>query len=422
MNDDKATHKGQLLTLTPSRLDSNGQNNEKESDYTNRLKRFRKDQSGDDTNYIEILQQQLSEEKHNSKILRAQLSEMREQITKLSDTIAELNKTISKLHKSEADKHSRKIKKKSPNKSSNNNATAKPTQSAPNNHHSNTHTPLQNIVPNTSEKMEIGSVSEPQNVNDSSSGSGNNSSSDTLNNSITLMSDKSKNIAKHTSEKNDDDDDVDDENNSVLSISDDETDKKQIETETNGFTVNEKVQRSSKIPPIVIWTENQQATQQIIRHNMPNYSCIFTRVKKSKMRVLPKTVEVRNKLIDLLRKRNIDYNTYTPSDERMQSLLLKGTEIEDAQEIIDTLNDHGIVPHNVQLYETGYMRKNNIKSNIWQITLQPKTDTNTLTNIRYIAEWSVKWELQRKRTLIQCRRCQRFQHLRIELHAPVPMC
>lgn len=56
------------------------------------------------------------------------------------------------------------------------------------------------------------------------------------------------------------------------------------------------------------------------------------------------------------------------------------------------------------------MRKNRIKSNIWQITLQPKTDTNRLTSIRYIAEWSVKWEIHRKRELIQCKRCQRFKH------------
>lgn len=94
----------------------------------------------------------------------------------------------------------------------------------------------------------------------------------------------------------------------------------------------------------------------------------------------------------------------------MQNILLKGTEIHDMQTIKEALEKVGIQPHNIQTFETGYMRQNNIQSNIWQITLQPKTDTNTILNIRYIAEWSVKWELMKKPLITQCRRCERFNH------------
>lgn len=128
------------------------------------------------------------------------------------------------------------------------------------------------------------------------------------------------------------------------------------------------------------------------------------------MRVTTKTTNIRKKLIELLQDRKIQYNTYTPSDDRMQNILLKGTDIDNEEIIKQTLEKNGIRPHNIHKFETGYMRKNNIKSNIWQITLQPKTDTNTILNIKYIAEWSVKWDIMRKPTITQCRRCQRFNH------------
>lgn len=56
------------------------------------------------------------------------------------------------------------------------------------------------------------------------------------------------------------------------------------------------------------------------------------------------------------------------------------------------------------------MRKNGIQSNIWQIVLLPLTDVTAVMNIKYIAEWSVKWELMKKPQVTQCRRCQRFFH------------
>lgn len=56
------------------------------------------------------------------------------------------------------------------------------------------------------------------------------------------------------------------------------------------------------------------------------------------------------------------------------------------------------------------MRKSGIQSNIWQIVLLPKTDINTIFNIKYVAEWSVKWQIMRKPAIVQCERCQRLNH------------
>lgn len=196
--------------------------------------------------------------------------------------------------------------------------------------------------------------------------------------------------------------DDDNENNT-----DDENENDNNSTE---FDENEKRKISNNIPPVDIWTETQQATQATIRHNLPNYSCTFSIVNKTKTRVLPKSNEIRTKLINLLKEREIEFNTYTPADEKMQNVLLKGTEIDDEEVIIETLKMHGIIPHKIQRFQTGYMRKNKIKSNIWQIVPKPKTDTKIIFNIKYVAEWSVKWQMMRKPTVIQCKRRQRLNH------------
>lgn len=56
------------------------------------------------------------------------------------------------------------------------------------------------------------------------------------------------------------------------------------------------------------------------------------------------------------------------------------------------------------------MRKNHLKSKLWQIVLKPNTDLKQIFDIKYVAEWSVKWELMRKPSIVQCKRCQRLNH------------
>lgn len=184
----------------------------------------------------------------------------------------------------------------------------------------------------------------------------------------------------------------------------------ELEEDAEEFTENEKRKRTNNITPVDVWTATQDATQQIIRNQLPPFSCTFSKINKTKMRVFAKTNDIRSKLISLLKERNINFNTYTPTDEKMQNVLLKGTEIDNVDVIEEALSKNGIQPHKIQRFETGYMRKMKMKSNIWQIILLPKTDLKSVQEIKYVAEWSVKWEIMRKPAIIQCKRCQRLNH------------
>lgn len=376
---------GQTLTLTPSKLNKT---NSQQSSYKYKRKNTEMDS---DSDIDLLLYSQLKKEQENNEYLKKELSEMRNQLCELTKTISNLNETINKLqnHNTKLYKTMQKSEKKTkkPNekdKTKDNTTTLQHIQISPTeavdkyemSHHT---TPNgTKIPPKTNEKEHDDSL---QDINMSTS------------HSVTEITD---------SESSEDENANNDNTN-------EEEEKNQKDT-TNTFKENEKIQRNNKIPPIDIWTESQQATQILIRHHMPKYSCIFNKINKTKMRITPKTTEVRNQLLTLLTNRKIEYNTYTPSDNKMQNILLKRTEISNAQIIKHTLEKHGIQPHNIQKFETGYMRKNNITSNIWQITLQPKTDINTILNIRYVEQWSVKWEMMKKPLITQCRRCQRFNH------------
>lgn len=381
METDTAISNGQNSILTPSKLNTK-QTETKSFKYKRKIR-----DTESESEHIDFLYEQLTKEQENNEYLKKELSEMRLQIGELTKTIHDLNDTIKKLESHNKDllksirkdiKNSKKCSENSVKKTKTQTPTEQKTTS-------NTQTPKNNT--NMGQESEKNTQSHQSKSTMETQVDNTHNINDALNNS---KSDTNSNIESDEEEEQ--------ENSS------------NTQNNIHEFNENEGVQRSSKIPPIDIWTENQQATQILIRHHMPKYSCIFNKINKTKMRVTTKTPEIRLQLIELLQDRKIQYNTYTPSDDRMQNILLKGTDIENEEIISQTLEKNGIQPYSIRKFETGYMRKNKITSNIWQITLQPKTDTNTVLGIRYIAEWSVKWEVMRKPTITQCRRCQRFNH------------
>lgn len=198
----------------------------------------------------------------------------------------------------------------------------------------------------------------------------------------------------HESEEDDD--------NDTLSDNDD--------NEASDF-ITQKTKRSTKIPPIDIWTDNRAEIQRQILTNINANSCLFGRVNNGKFRVFPNDTETKAKVIDFLNQHKIEYNTYTANNEKMINVLIKGLDhVDEPQTIQEELAAKGFSPIKIQKHTTGYMRKNNIKSNLWLILLQPNTDTKELFKIRSIDHAIIKFEFLKKPVLIQCRRCQRFNH------------
>lgn len=189
--------------------------------------------------------------------------------------------------------------------------------------------------------------------------------------------------------------------------------------ETNPDDDNDFVtKRNKKIPPVDIWSENTKAIQKKLNETFPKGSLIFWRINKSKFRIFPKTSELRDKLIEYLSLRGYHFNTYKQQDEKLINILIKNTDIDDAELIRDELVSIGIEPHTIKRYETGYMRKNGIESKIWHLILHPNTDTKSLFEKKNIGSHIVKYEHMKKPVITQCKRCQRFNHSASSCHLP----
>lgn len=188
-----------------------------------------------------------------------------------------------------------------------------------------------------------------------------------------------------------------------------ENDNDNVKPSNNKNTQN--VKRSLKVPPVDIWANDRAQIQREIQETLPIDSCLFGRVNNGKFRVFACNETTRSNLIDFLKKKNYNYNTYTPSTEKMINVLIKGLDhIDEPRVIEDALANKGFVPHKIIKHVTGYMRKNDLKSNLWLVVLQPNTDTNELFKIKAIDHAIVKFEFLRKPKVIQCKRCQRFHH------------
>lgn len=185
--------------------------------------------------------------------------------------------------------------------------------------------------------------------------------------------------------------------------------KQNVRQDTTTNKSNE-IQRSNNIPPIDIWSTDRKTIQTIIHTNMPKNSCTFITVNKSKFRIIAQDKEKRQKLMKIMKERKIQYNTYTPTDEKMINIILKGCEVTENKTIEEALQAHNVIPYKIQKFNTGYMRQNNIESKMWLVTIAQKTNTDKIFGIKTIDNWSVKWEYMKKPPIIQCKRCQRFNH------------
>lgn len=338
---------------------------------------------------IDHYKNELEKEKQHSQKLLQTISSLENKIEKLIDQIEILNKSVIKMQNEKdilferlnQDKASKKSEKKSKSKSHKNAQTKNS-----NNKHAN----------KTANSSQVNShdVSEHTSDNGINTSISANTESNTSMYSDAQMNNEDSEEDKNTDIHNSTAD------SEILSVKSEETTSQQMN-----------IKRSNKIPPIDIWTDNRAEIQRIIQNKLPLNSCVFGRINNGKFRIFPNSAEIREKVISFAKERGYAFNTYTPTDCKMINIIIKGLDHVDDPAIIENeLESNGIVPYKIEKFTTGYMRKNKVKSNLWHLILQPNTDTKTLFAIRIIDQAIVKFEFLRKPMIIQCKRCQRFNH------------
>ena len=106
--------------------------------------------------------------------------------------------------------------------------------------------------------------------------------------------------------------------------------------------------------------------------------------------------------------------TYIPKENKLQSYLLKGVNVnftpEEIHEELNKLETSEMQFVRVQRFSTKLSRSNNKVLPILLVQLSPDSQPARLHSIKFVAYQAVHWEKLEKTETTQCRRCQRLGH------------
>lgn len=136
----------------------------------------------------------------------------------------------------------------------------------------------------------------------------------------------------------------------------------------------------------------------------------------SSVRIYAMTDPYKALIMNHLRAKQIEFNSYTTKLNRKKSYIIRGLPFENddatCQLITDTLTEHGIYPIvTVQRFNTpGIKRNPKTSQSLFQVIFEFDADTSNLGSIKTMGTYRVKIEQQSRSKVMQCKNCQRFQH------------
>lgn len=147
-----------------------------------------------------------------------------------------------------------------------------------------------------------------------------------------------------------------------------------------------------------------------------DFECIQLK-RDSPMKIFPKNVQVKGRIIKLLADKGLEFNTFAEKNEKRSSFIVRGLNYGSDNQNISFINrallEVGLKgPVEISRFYSGYMKRNydSDQTALYRIIVGNSDNIAALTGIKVINGFRVVIEKMRKSAVIQCRRCQRFQH------------
>lgn len=198
----------------------------------------------------------------------------------------------------------------------------------------------------------------------------------------------------------------------------------QIVAGENSSNLNSNINSERLVKPMPLQLEKLNSTKvnDIVAALNQNFAGKFEFVflkSGSSPRIYAADSETKQHIVSLLKQHNIEFNTFADKNTKQMSFILRGLNFGD-----DTLNFSSITAAlgqigvtstsitSVSRYFTPFMKRNynDEQYKLYRFTLKANTNISNLNQIKSIAGFRISIEKMRKSTIIQCHRCQRFQH------------
>jgi hypothetical protein len=187
-----------------------------------------------------------------------------------------------------------------------------------------------------------------------------------------------------------------------------------IANEKNKLKFNKKI-----CPEIIVFNmENKKQTINHIKSLLGHDRVLFKFINKDKTSILTESVTDRKKILDFLKNNLSRFITFTPSDEKPLILVIKYIDksfnIDDIKEGILKL-DKDIKIISLKILESS---KPLAEKNIWILQVEKNEKSKSLIGKKNICFSIVNIESFKSNAILQCKRCQHFNHSASNCHQP----
>lgn len=170
-----------------------------------------------------------------------------------------------------------------------------------------------------------------------------------------------------------------------------------------------------KMPPIKVYNINAKELNCELSAKLNKRYCIKN-VNKDLSIIHTDNLDDFNVCIESLLKSKKNYFTHTPTELKPINILLKNIHISYTEEdVSDALLSLKFLDANTKIikvnkFSTLKSKRENRALSIYIVQLSPLSQIKELTDIKYLLNQHVKWEKPDHTDMVQCYRCQRFNH------------
>ncbi|KAJ2937194.1 hypothetical protein O0L34_g18953 [Tuta absoluta] len=185
--------------------------------------------------------------------------------------------------------------------------------------------------------------------------------------------------------------------------------EKNLESTPNSYNNNEPLQKQPKPPPVFIYgVENITPLVGLLNEVITDEYDLAV-LRDERVKVQPKSLQAYSKLVEELKKKNIEFHTYKPKEDRSFRVVLKKMHHSaDPTEIKNEIEELGHKVINIW-----NMKHSVTKKPLPMFIVELKTDPNnkTIYNVQRLLHCVISFEaFHQKRVIPQCGKCQSYGH------------
>lgn len=168
----------------------------------------------------------------------------------------------------------------------------------------------------------------------------------------------------------------------------------------------------AKPPPIHVYTNNmKQLINLIITGKIPEGNFWVRNSNKNYIIIRAINIETYRLIKEILQTNKVQFYTYTPKKDKIISLVLKGLTPEYDENDVSTYTTNKNLPNiNIKRVTKLKLSKTEEDKFFFIVQLTNGSKPAELTRINQMLHQLICWERLKKKSVFQCRRCQRVGH------------